>query len=130
MPRCVESFTAIPVPSVGAQFCSGCVKELGTALGYALLLAEALARMLQAPLLHSLAFGGSTSHLVPLQPQADVFALPSSAVDAQATPLFVPAAPSAPVAAPELCAPPSEPDKACAVLHACDSVAPCKCAPH
>lgn len=80
------------------------MQELGTALGYLVLLAGALARMLQAPLLHHLAYGGSTSHLVPLQPQADVFALPSSTLVVQSAPLFIPPGPSAPAAEPELCA--------------------------
>ena len=80
------------------------MQELGTALGYLVLLAGAVARMLQAPLLHHFAYGGSTTHLVPLHPQADVFALPSSTAVVTSTPLFIPPGASAPAEQPELCA--------------------------
>ena len=58
--------------------------------------------MLQAPLLHVLRFQGSFSQLLPLQPQADAFALPPSSRALQPKPLYAAATPEAAPATPEL----------------------------
>ena len=81
---------------------AGVTQELGTALGYVLLLAGSLARMLQAPLLHDLQYRGSFSQLAPLQPQADAFALPRHSRAMRPKPLYPAAEPAAAAATPEL----------------------------
>ena len=81
------------------------MQELGTALGYILLLAGSLANVLQAPLLHELQFQGSFSQLRPLQPQADAFALPRTSRAMQPKPLFAHPEPVSIAPAPEQYAP-------------------------